>query len=301
MSFPARYATGFDPQALRAGEQFLLAAKPAADDRVVRRDLDVAGVPVRLYEPRNGSSGLPGILHIHGGGFVAFGLDSFDGQCEQLVLEVDAVVAAVDYRLAPEHPFPAAFDDCYAALKWFAGERECIAVLGESAGGALAGGVALAARDRGEVRPAFQVLLCPCLDDRLETPSSREVTDPRTWSRVAAEGSWRAYLGERDAVSPYAAPARAADLRGLPPAYLAVGGQDLMRDETIEYARRLIEAGVPTELHVYPGAFHRFEAVVPGARVSAGALADRFGALRRALHPTRLPKLSVVPARQVDD
>ena len=203
--------------------------------------------------PRRPDRAAAGHPHIHGGGFVAFSIDAFDFECERLALEVGALVAAVDYRLAPEHPFPAAIDDCYAALEWLAPQVVRLAVVGESAGGALAGGLALMARDRGGPRPALQMLLCPCLDDRLETPSSHEIIDPRTWCRVAAEGGWAAYLGGGSA-SPYAAPARADDLSGLPPAYLAIGQYDLMRDETVEYAERLSAASVPTELTSIPAA-----------------------------------------------
>lgn len=264
----------------------VLAARPAPDDRVLRTEHTVAGARVRTYAPDGSTEPLPGILYLHGGGFVAFSIDAFDSECERLALEAGALVAAVEYRLAPEHPFPAAIDDCYAALEWLAARVDRFAVVGESAGGGLAAGLALLTRDRGGPQPALQMLLCPCLDDRLETPSSHAVTDPRTWCRVAAEGSWAAYLGGAEPTSPYAAAARAEDLAGLPPAYVGIGECDLMHDEAVAYAERLAAAGVPTELHVYPGAFHRFEAVVPGAHVSIAALGHRHGALRRALHPS---------------
>jgi acetyl esterase/lipase len=216
-----------------------------------------------------------------------------DGVCEHLVAAVDAVVVSVEYRLAPEHPFPAGPDDAYAVLRWLAASAEelgvdasRIAVAGRSSGGGTAAGAVLMARDRGEVEVAFQMPLYACLDDRLVTPSSHEIQDPRSWNRTLMDNAWDAYLGPmRGAdVSPYAAPARAEDLSGLPPAYVQVGELDVLRDENVAYAQRLLQAGVPTELHVYPGAFHGFDVLVPDAEISRRAIEERDAALRRALH-----------------
>ncbi len=215
-----------------------------------------------------------------------------DDLCMARAERLRAVVASVEYRLAPEHPFPAPVEDCYAGLKWFAGQadgfgvdRGRIAIGGASAGGGLAAGLALLARDREEVAVAFQFLVYPMLDDRNHTPSSHEITDERLWNREANHLGWNAYLagraGEAD-VSPYAAPARAEDLAGLPPAYINVGDLDLFLDEDIDYAQRLLQAGVPTELHVYPGAFHGSNMFVSRSPLSRRWRDDEWAALERA-------------------
>jgi acetyl esterase/lipase len=223
-------------------------------------------------------------------------IEQDDRLMKQLVKRIGCVAVSVDYRLAPEHPFPAPVEDCYAGLKWLfrhADELDVepsrIAIGGASGGGGLAAGLALLTRDRGEVQVAFQLLIYPMIDNRNVTPASYAITDPRMWNREANRLGWKAYLG-RDGggadVSPYAAAARASDLTNLPPAYIPVGALDLFVDENIEYAQRLIQAGVPTELHVYPGAFHGFDLFAPSAMVSKQFKADRDSALRRALHDT---------------
>jgi len=221
-------------------------------------------------------------------------IEQDDRLMKQLVKRISCVAVSVDYRLAPEHPFPAPVEDCYAGLKWLFGhaeelgvDRSRIAIGGASGGGGLCAGLALLARDRGEVCPAFQLLIYPMIDDRNVTPASYAITDPRMWNRESNRLGWKAYLG-RDGggadVSPYAAAARATDLTKLPPAFIPVGALDLFVDENIEYAQRLIQAGVPTELHVYPGAFHGFDVFAPSATVSKQFKADRDNALKRALH-----------------
>ena len=263
------------------------------DARVARRDeIAPGGVPVRVYEPRERSGALAGVLQIHGGAFILGTLDDYDFVCERLVTEQNVVVVAVGYRLAPEHVFPAPLDDCYAALAWLHGaagelgvDARRIAITGESAGACLCAGLALLARDRGEHGIAFQLLTCPALDDRLETPSSHEITDSRVVNRAMTQSSWRAYLGREpggEDTSPYAAPGRAADLSGLPRTHIAVGQLDPMRDECIAYASRLMQARVPTELHVWPGAYHGFE-LVASAPISQDAKDARVKAWRRAL------------------
>jgi acetyl esterase/lipase len=251
-------------------------------------------VPVRVYTPTTaGPAPSPCVLYLHGGAFTHGDLDTEHRGAARVAAEVGVVVVSVDYRLAPEHPFPAALDDCAAALVWVAGhaadlgvDRDRIAVRGASAGGGLAAAVALHARDHGGPGPCFQVLAIPELDDRLETPSMREFVDTPLWDRSRAELSWAHYLGEAPGgadVSPYAAPARAADLAGLPPAYVSVCEFDPLRDEGITYAHRLVQAGVHTELHLYPGTFHgstQFE----DAEVSRRMQGDELRALRRALH-----------------
>lgn len=257
----------------------------------------VAGNPdvfVRIYQPTDRPAVLPALLWIHGGGYVLGSVERDDLLTKHLAKIGQCVVASVEYRLAPEHPFPAPVEDCYAALKWLAAHsselgvnKSRIAIGGASAGGGLAAGLALLTRDRAEVEVAFQLLIYPMIDDRNITSASETIPDTFVWTRENNLMGWRAYLGREPGgadVSPYAAAARATDLRGLPPAYIPVGDLDLFLDENITYAQRLLAAGVPTELHVYPGAFHGFNGFVPGAAVSRRFNADRDHALKRMLH-----------------
>jgi acetyl esterase len=250
-------------------------------------------VPVLIYTPESADADLPAVLYIHGGGFVVGDADSDMVLPAQLAAEVGALVVSVDYRLAPEHPFPAPVEDCFAALQWTAKNAGTlridparIAVGGVSAGAGLAAAVALMARDRGGPELFFQMLDIPELDDRLETPSMRAFADTPLWNLPNAVQSWRHYLGPRDEdqpVSPYAAPARATDLVGLPPAYVSVCAFDPLRDEGIAYAQRLAQDGVPTELHLFPGTFHGSSGSVPLARVSLRMRAELVDAVRRGL------------------
>jgi acetyl esterase/lipase len=198
---------------------------------------------------------------------------------------------SVEYRLAPEHPFPAGIEDCYAALCWtaqhaaeLAADPARLAIAGQSAGGGLAAGTALLARDRGFPALCFQLLEIPELDDRLDTPSMLAFDDTPLWNRPNAVQSWRHYLGPTHTgePSPYAAPARAKDLAGLPPAYVSTMEFDPLRDEGILYALRLMQAGVSVELHSYPGTFHG-SGLLPSAEVSKRGAREVLDALRRAL------------------
>ncbi len=251
-------------------------------------------VRVRTYRADDQSSKLPALYWIHGGGYVMGDIDMDDRLMKQMVKRIGCVAASVDYRLAPEHPFPTPVEDCYTGLKWlFAHADELgveptrIAIGGPSGGGGLTAGLGLLARDRKEVQVAYQLLIYPMIDDRNATAAAHAITDPRVWNRESNRLGWKAYLG-RDGggaeVSPYAAATRATDLSNLPPTYISVGTLDLFVDENIDYAQRLIQAGVPTELHVYPGAFHGFDMFAPSARVSKQFKADRDNALKRALH-----------------
>jgi acetyl esterase/lipase len=254
-------------------------------------------VPVRVYRPDDQKGSLPALYWIHGGGYVMGDVEQDDRLMKQMVKRIGCVIASVEYRLAPEHPFPAPVEDCYAGLKWLFGhagelqvEPSRIAIGGASGGGGLCAGLALMVRDRGEMKPCFQLLIYPMTDDRNVTAASYAITDPRMWNRDSNRLAWKAYLG-RDGggpdVSPYAAATRATDLTNLPPAYIPTGALDLFVDENIEYAQRLIQAGVPTELHVYPGAFHGFDVFAPSARVSKQFKAERDDALKRALFGAR--------------
>jgi acetyl esterase/lipase len=248
-------------------------------------------VLVRVYRPTGAAGPLPAILDIHGGGFVLGNIDRSHAGCCAMARNVGAVVATVEYRLAPEHPFPAAIHDCFAALVWFAAkaddlgvDRERIAVFGQSAGGGLAAGLALFTRDHDGPQICFQYLGIPELDDRLDTPSMRAFHDTPMWHRPNAEWSWRYYLGDPKPaeVSPYAAPARATDLAGLPPAYIATMEFDPLRDEGIHYALALMEAGVKVELHSFPGTFHG-SILVANASVTKRINAELIVVLQRAL------------------
>lgn len=266
----------------------------AITDEFAPNTKDGTAVRVRLYRPTEARGPLPALLWIHGGGYVMGSPEMNDLQCAEFAHSLPALVASVDYRLAPEHPYPAPLEDCYAALHWLVRraaelgvDPQRIAIAGASAGGGLAAALALLVRDRGEFTIRFQLLIYPMLDDRNETPSSHEITDRRLiWTREWNQIGWQAYLGCEPGSSDipaYAAPARAEILAGLPPAYIMVGTADLFRDEDIAYAQRLMQAGVPTELHVYAGAFHGFDAFAPSAWVSQRASAEILAVLKRAL------------------
>lgn len=278
-----------DPVADRKTLAELAAAIPPPDtadmeveDTVVPADPDV---PVRIYRPHLAEGA---IVWLHGGGFVLGDLNTEHPWAARLAGLSGTMVISVGYRLAPEHPFPAALDDAYAALLWTADHADGlgidpgrIAVGGHSAGGNLATAVALRARDRHGPTIRFQLLNQPGLDDRQETWSQRHFTDTPWWKRETAFTSWRHYLGSAVA-TPYAAPARATDLSGLPPAYIATAEFDPNRDEGIAYALRLLQASVPVELHQWPGIFHGSQAIL-SAEVSQRQNAEIAAVLRRAL------------------
>jgi acetyl esterase/lipase len=271
----------------------------AKQDRTVPGPEGAPQVPIRIYRPVQSAGTLPGLIWIHGGGYVLGDVQQDDFTVEHIVEAVGCVVVSVEYRLAPEHPFPAPAEDCYAALKWMAEhvtelgvDPARIAVGGASAGGGLAAGLVLLARDRGEVSVAFQLLIYPMIDDRDTTASSEAFADAPIWSRRDNRNGWRAYLGEAYGsanVSPYAAASRATNLEKLPPTFIAVGSHEVFLDEDVEYALRLARADIPVELHVYPRAFHGWDLVAPTAAVSQRFVVDLDEALKRALHPAPAP------------
>ncbi|MGV9870146.1 alpha/beta hydrolase [Rhodococcus koreensis] len=256
---------------------------------------DDPDVGIRFFTPENAEGPLPLLLWIHGGGFVVGTAASSDPFCVDVVRELGFAVASVEYRLAPETPFPGPLDDCYAALTYihanadeFKIDPSRIAIGGQSAGGGLAAGTVLRARDEGVAPVAFQLLEIPELDDRLDTASMTAFVDTPMWHRPNAVLSWQYYLGDSYAgpedpnVSIYAAPARATDLRGLPPTYLCTMELDPLRDEGIDYALGLLHAGVSVELHSFPGTFHG-SALLASADVSRRSKGEALGALRRGL------------------
>jgi acetyl esterase/lipase len=268
----------------------------AADRRIPGWPDGEPDVVVRVHEPGAvAASDRPALLWVHGGGHVLGAAWQDDPMLQDLVARTGCVAVAVEWRRAPEDPYPAAVHDGYAALRWMSASAGLdptrLVIGGASSGGGVAAGVALLARDRGDVSLAGQVLVYPMLDDREVTPSSREVRDPRLWNLESNRLGWAAYLSGIDGreVPAYAAPARATDVAGLPPTWLATGELDLFRDEDIAYASRLLTAGVPTELHVYPGAVHGFDLFAPDAAVTRRYRRDRDEALDRfvrgASHP----------------
>lgn len=250
-------------------------------------------ITLLICRPAAASGTVGAIYHIHGAGMVMgnhrMGLD----KVLDLAAPLRLAVVSVEYRLAPEHPDPAPVEDCYAGLVWtsrHAAELGIdpgrIVVSGRSAGGGLAAGVALLARDRGGPALFGQLLDYPMLDDRNDTVSSVQIDGIGVWDRTSNQTGWDALLGDRRGgsdVSSYAAPAREADLSGLPPAYIAVGSAEVFRDESVAYASRIWQCGGVAELHVWPGGFHGFEAIVPEAAISRSAIMARADWLRRLL------------------
>ncbi|MBY3989927.1 alpha/beta hydrolase [Rhodococcus fascians] len=261
---------------------------------VERREVPGSGseqaVPVIVYRPDHQVKRAC-VVDVHGGGFTMGSAAMNHAANIGIVRRLGAPVVSVDYRLAPEHPFPAALDDCYSALRWAqsggheddAGEVS-IALHGFSAGAGLCAALALLARDNDGPPIAFQYLGCPLLDDRLETRSMREFTNTPMWTRSMTASSWRSYLGTKHTsdAPKYAAPGRAEDLSGLPPTYISVMTFDPLRDEGIAYAQRLLEGGVPTELHLFPGTFHGSN-LIHRAAISRRETIERIEVLRRGL------------------
>jgi acetyl esterase/lipase len=258
-----------------------LRARHAACDDVEVITLP-SGAGVRLFRPAGVSEPTPALLWIHGGGYVMGNAQQDDRLCREFSRRLGITVASVEYRLAPEHPYPAPVEDCYSALTWLAGlpavDRERVAIGGASAGGGLAAALAFLARDRGEVSPILQLLVYPMLDDR----SSLTGASPnhRLWDTRSNLFGWTAYLGDAD--PRVAVPARRDDLAGLAPAWVTVGTHDLFHDEDLVYAERLRAAGVPCEVEVIPGVFHGFDIVATKAEVSQSFYASQHAALRAA-------------------
>lgn len=274
---------GFDPKLLTEVDR---------EDHVIVGyegvELDV--VVIRPKGSRIGPR-LPGMLFVHGGGMVAG--NRFIGLADvaDWMEAVPMVVVSVEYRYAPEHPHPIPVEDCYAALCWMARcatdlgiDEERLAVAGGSAGAGIAAAVTLMARDRGGPELMAQLLMSPMLDDRAVTPSSGEFVGEGTWDMISNATGWAALLGDRAAglnVSPYAAAARADSLAGLPPTYVDVGSAEIFRDEDVEFASRIWAEGGVAELHVWPGGFHGFDSLAPGATLSREARDAKLNWLRR--------------------
>ncbi len=256
----------------------------------------LAGAPnlrVRKYEPVQRAPGSAALLWLHGGGYVLGRPEQSDAVCGRFAKELGILVVAVDYRLAPEHPFPAPLEDCYAALSWMHARADALgirpdrlAIGGDSAGGGLAAALAQLTRDRKQIQPVFQLLLYPMLDDRTTVRADHKGPGKYLWTPGSNVFGWTSYLAQKPGgptVPKYAAPARMEDLTGLPPAWVGVGTLDLFHEEDVAYARRLQASGVPCELDEVPGAFHVFEVIAGDAAISRSFIDRQVAALRRAL------------------
>ncbi len=243
-----------------------------------------SGAGVRLYRPAGAAGPTPALLWIHGGGYVIGTAAEDDDLCRRYVERLGVVVASVEYRLAPEHPYPAPVEDCYSVLTWLAGlpgvDADRIAIGGASAGGGLTAALAFTARDRGEVRPVLQVLSYPMLDDRSVDPAM-DPPGSRIWNTGSNRVGWTSYLGTAD--PGVAVPARRPDLTGLPPAWIGVGTLDLFHPEDLQYAERLLAAGVPCTVHEAPGAFHGFDRIAPRSSVARDYFDSTCSSLRDAM------------------
>jgi acetyl esterase len=289
-----------NPERVRGEMRHAIALSEAAGfwhrfhEEVAWKDQLVPGsrVPVRVYERARPVDASPFandcIVFFHGGGFLVGDLDMEHPRCLEMCRLTGRRIVSVDYRLAPEHPFPAGLDDCATALSWAMGEAQQgaeagrVALIGYSAGGCLAAAVCLMRRDDG--LPCLQALIYPVLDDRMDTPSMRACTDTPGWDSVSAALSWRQYLGPALPVSPYAAPARAERLDGLPRTYIMAAELDPLRDEALAFGTRLVRSNVPTEVHHFSGAFHGFD-VLSSSKLAARAREEQYAVLRDALTP----------------
>ena len=272
----------------------IIAGRPVVyTDRTIPGPDGAPDLTVTILERPDRRPGGPAVYYIHGGGMI-FG-DRWVGVPTVLewVTDLDAVLISVEYRVAPEYPYPAPVDDCYAGLAWTAAhagelgfDPARLAIAGGSAGGGLTAGVTLLARDRGGPALAAQVLIYPMLDDRNETVSSHQFDGFGRWDRGSNDTGWDAYLGDRRRTADvpiYAAPARATDLSGLPPTFIDVGSAEVFRDEDVAYASQIWADGGVCELHVWPGGFHGFDLAAPAAALSRAMVETRNAWLRRTL------------------
>ena len=294
--FPDDFLTMEDIAGTRAaftGPPAELSDEVQVEDVMIRGLGDDPDLRVKLYRPEELPEDSPALLWMHPGGMTLLSADSEDEANAARALKHMCLVISVDYRLAPENPYPAAPDDCYAALLWTADNASVlgidpmrIVVGGASAGAGLAASTALRARDESGPEILFQLLTYPMLDHRNETPSSYGVVDEfRVWNRQANLISWNAYVGALDEVPTYASPSLESNLTNLPPAFISVGSLDNFVDECIDYAQRLMQAGVPTDLRVYSGAFHGSVGMVAHSPISVEWAKAENDALHRAFYP----------------
>ncbi|MBV6761755.1 alpha/beta hydrolase [Rhodococcus opacus] len=254
------------------------------------RSADDHRVTSRIYLPADLSDRAPTLVWIHGGGYVVGTADEDDSYCARIASDLAIGVVSVDYRLAPEYPFPSGFEDCCAVTTAVAARTGAFSRLGEgkiliggaSAGAGLAAAVALRLRDSGLAVLSGQILLYPFIDSTLSSDSMRRYADAAIFNAHDAEVCWQHYLGERRSAPPtYASPSASTDLEGLPPAYVAAAGADCLHDEAVDYALRMRRAGISVELHSFPDVPHGFTGVAPRTSASTRALSDLFDAVRR--------------------
>ncbi|MFC8016537.1 alpha/beta hydrolase [[Kitasatospora] papulosa] len=285
-------------EGMRAGEEqpedaFTRGGAFTVEERTVPGPKGAPDITLLICRPTRATTPTPVIYHTHGGGMIVGNRRGGVPELLELIDGMDIALVSVEYRLAPETPHPGPVEDCYAGLVWTAAhaaelgiDPARIIVAGASAGGGLAAALALMARDRRGPALLAQLLMYPMLDDRNDTPSAHQMAGHGVWDRASNQAGWHALLGEArgtGTVSPYAAPARATDLAGLPPAFLDVGSAETFRDEVVTYASRIWQAGGSAELHVWPGAFHGFDLMAPQTAVSQDARAARGPWLRRIL------------------
>lgn len=268
-----------------------LLVEPELDKNVNMEDRVIAGPSgdqkIRIYTAKKSSKPAPALIYIHGGGMILGSIEGEAGVAQMFCAESGATVISVDYRKAPEFPYPAGADDCYSAAKWVFDnaselgiDKNNIGIYGGSAGGGLTLAVVLMARDRKSMNFKYMMPIYPMIDDRNETPSSHAITEIGIWDRDGNKEAWNWYLGGKPA-DEYAAPARAKDVSGLPPAFIDVGEMDLFRDEDTDFAQRLIQSGVACEFRIYPSAYHGSEVFAPEAELSKRIWAGRVEALKR--------------------
>lgn len=279
-----------------------LQRNPKIPDSINIQNIDIPGfgntsrIQLRIYTPGSLKTPAPALLWIHGGGYIIGNPKMDDYNCSFFATELGIMVFYVDYRLAPEYPFPIPLEDCYSALAWMSSadgefniDPNRLAIAGESAGAGLAASLAQLAYDRGDIRPIFQLLIYPMLDDRSAVRGDLRQKKYKAWDQKSNRFGWESYLGTEcglENLPPYAVPSRREDLSGLPPAWIGVGTLDLFHDEVIEYAQRLTNSNVDCELVVVPGAFHSFDVFAPRAPIVRDFQKSQIAASKKYLTPS---------------
>ena len=279
----------FSPRILKLMGDAKPKVPPVPDDMTIE-DVQTDSVSVRVYRPKSATGRTPALLWIHGGGYLNGSPEQDERSSTEFARDLGITVVSLRYRFGPEHPSPAAVEDAYAGLLYTFGHEGIdpsrVAIGGASAGAGLAAALALYAHDRGEVTPVFQLLVYPMLDDRTVTRTDLDTRNVRVWTPGSNRFGWTSHLGHEPGLpvaSDYAAPARREDLSGLPPAWIGVGSLDLFFDEDVTYARRLLDAGIPCDTFIVPGAFHGFDALFRNKPVSREFWREQARALRGAL------------------
>ncbi len=278
-----------------------LAPTPKAPENILVENIFITGqddrtkIRLRIYKPKSIAAPTPVLLWLHGGGYVMGQPEMDDLGCAQYVRELGITIVSVDYRYAPKHPFPAGLEDSYSALKWVEShsqqlgiDAKRIAIGGASAGGGLAAALVQLAHDRQEIKPIFQLLVYPMLDDRTVLRADIDDSNSPAWNQKSNRFGWESYLGKKcgaEDVPAYSVPARREDLSGLPQAWIGVGTVDVFHDEDVAYAQRLKERGIECELYIVPGAFHGFDVFDPQVPIVQDFRKSQISALKKYLFP----------------